>query len=85
LSLIADTNLPIFIFYFLSFREAEWLFSSREGRLQLAESADAGRMVVVHLNREHTYRNLKIIEDELSGYVMELAPLDLQVEFDSNW
>jgi hypothetical protein len=31
----------------------------------------------VHLNREHSYADLDHIKDELSGYVMELAPHEL--------
>ena len=65
-----------FNLYFF-FREAEWLFSTREGRSQLANSTQVGRLLVVHLNREHHYNNQDQIQSELSGYVMELAPYDL--------
>lgn len=43
----------------------------------MADSANCARMVVVHLRREHQYESLKAIQDELSGFVMELAPDDL--------
>ena len=59
------------------FREVEWLFASKDGRSQLGESTQVGRLVVVHLNREHNYTNLDHIQSELSGYVMELAPHEL--------
>ena len=59
-------------------REAEWLFSTKEGRNHLAASADCKRMVVVHLHREHTYKSLDSIKEELSGYALELAPPDLE-------
>ena len=59
-------------------REAEWLFSTKEGRSHLAASANCTRMVVVHLHREHTYKSLDSIKEELSGYAMELAPPDLE-------
>ena len=32
---------------------------------------------MVHLSREHHYTNQEQIQNELSGYVMELAPYDL--------
>ena len=62
-------------------REAEWLFSTREGRSHLATSANCKRMVVVHLHREHTYKSLDTIKEELSGYALELAPADLKANF----
>lgn len=64
-------------FFYYYFREAEWLFSSREGRYQLADSTKVKRLLVVILNREHNYSGQDQIKDELSGYVMELAPHDL--------
>jgi len=59
------------------YREVEWLFNTREGRLQLAESANCQRLVVVHLQRDQTYVSMEQIKEELSGYTMELAPSDL--------
>ena len=59
-------------------REAEWLFSTKEGRNHLAASADCKRMVVVHLHRDHTYKSLDSIKEEMSGYALELAPPDLE-------
>ena len=58
--------------------EAEWLFSTKEGRGHLAGSANCKRMVVVHLHREHVYTSLDNIKEELSGYALELAPNDLE-------
>ena len=58
-------------------RECEWLFSTRDGRRQLAESADCFRLIVVHLNRAHSFSNLRQVQDELSAFVMELAPPEL--------
>ena len=63
--------------WFLRFRECEWLFNTRDGRRQLAESADCFRMIVVHLNRAHSFTNLKSVQDDLSAFVMELAPPEL--------
>ena len=53
------------------------MFSSKDGRTQLGNSTQVGRLLVVHLNREHSYNNLDHIKEELSGYVMELAPHEL--------
>ena len=53
------------------------MFSSKDGRAQLGNSTQVGRLLVVHLNREHSYGDLDHIKDELSGYVMELAPHEL--------
>ena len=50
------------------------MFSTDEGRKQLAVSAGFERLVVVTLHREHLYENLDAIKAELSGKVMELAP-----------
>ena len=33
---------------------------------------------MVHLHREHVYKSLDAIKEELSGYAMELAPPDLE-------
>lgn len=55
-------------------RETEWLFSTKEGRQQLAPSAGFSRLLVVLLNREHDYQDLERVKAELSGKVLELAP-----------
>ena len=34
-------------------------------------------MIVVHLNRAHSFTNLKSVQDDLSAFVMELAPPEL--------
>ncbi|GFR89168.1 methyltransferase-like protein 13 [Elysia marginata] len=57
-------------------RETEWLFSTDKGRLHLQESAGFQRLVVVALNRGHSFENMEAIKAELSGKVMELAPPD---------
>lgn len=58
-------------------RETEWLFGTEEGRKQLAGSAGFGRLVTVALHREQHYEGMAGIQAELSGKVMELAPLGL--------
>ncbi|XP_069121308.1 eEF1A lysine and N-terminal methyltransferase-like [Argopecten irradians] len=55
-------------------REIEWMFSTDEGRQKLSQSAGFCRLVVVTLNRAHTYETLDAIKSELSPHVLELAP-----------
>lgn len=55
-------------------RETEWMFSTDEGRQQLSQSAGFSRLVVVTLNRTHSYDSLDSIKSELSPHVLELAP-----------
>ena len=50
------------------------MFSSDAGRQQLSESAGFERLVVVTLDRNHSYTELDTIKAELSTKVMELAP-----------
>uniref|UniRef100_A0A2R5LH54 Putative spermine/spermidine synthase n=1 Tax=Ornithodoros turicata TaxID=34597 RepID=A0A2R5LH54_9ACAR len=71
---VASAPLKFAIFVVPQGRETEWLFSSPEGRLQLAESCSAERLVVVHLSRNHVYNSLEEVKGELSQKVMELAP-----------
>ena len=47
------------------------------GAKQLAESADCFRLIVVHLHRAHSFGHLRQVQDELSAFVMELAPPEL--------
>lgn len=54
-------------------REHEWLFCVKEGQRQLAESAGFQRLIIVALNRGHTYESIDKIKEELSSKVMELA------------
>lgn len=66
-------------------RETDWIFSTEAGRTQLSASAGYERLVVVCLNRDHTYSGLDMIKSELSSKVMELAPqgykMGVQVPF----
>lgn len=55
-------------------RETEWMFATDTGRRQLSESANFERLVVVSLDRNHTYTDLEAVQAELSTKVMELAP-----------
>ena len=48
------------------FREVEWLFNTKEGRLQLAESANCQSLVVVHLQRDQV---MKMVDSWLDKFV----------------
>lgn len=72
-----NSNLKFAAFIVPQGREVEWMFSTRDGRRQLADSASCQRLVVVHLQRDHSFSTLQDIQDQLSGYVMELAPSNL--------
>ena len=54
-------------------REHEWMFSVKEGQNQLTNSAGFQRLVIVALNRGHSYESINKIKEELSGKVMEFA------------
>ncbi|KAL0038662.1 hypothetical protein WJX79_002183 [Trebouxia sp. C0005] len=56
-------------------REHEWLFSSPEGQGQVAQGCSAKRVVLVSLNRGHTFGSMKAVQGELSPLVMDLAPI----------
>eukprot|EP00095_Tigriopus_kingsejongensis_P006509 maker-scaffold172_size289735-snap-gene-0.15 protein:Tk06509 transcript:maker-scaffold172_size289735-snap-gene-0.15-mRNA-1 annotation:"methyltransferase-like protein 13 isoform x1" len=71
------SSLKFAVFIVPQGREPEWLFSTSAGRIQLAESANCQKLVVVHLQRAHTFPSLQAVQDELSGIVMDLAPPDL--------
>lgn len=54
--------------------EAAWLYSSSEGRKQLAVSANFRRLVVVTMHRNQEYTDMQAVQAELSPMVMDLAP-----------
>ena len=58
-------------------REVEWIFSTVEGRRQLAESASCQRLIVVHLGRDATFTSIEQIQSELSPHILEFCPPDL--------
>jgi len=58
-------------------RETDWLYSSSEGRRELAASAKFQRLIVVHLGRDHQFPSLEHIQQELSSVVSSLQPKDL--------
>uniref|UniRef100_UPI0037E8E8F7 eEF1A lysine and N-terminal methyltransferase n=1 Tax=Semicossyphus pulcher TaxID=241346 RepID=UPI0037E8E8F7 len=54
--------------------ETAWLYSSSEGRRQLAASANFRRLVVVAMHRNQEYTDMQAVQSELSLMVMDLAP-----------
>ncbi|KAL7638286.1 UNVERIFIED_CONTAM: hypothetical protein RMT77_010850 [Armadillidium vulgare] len=76
-----SNKLPFAVFIVPHGRESEWLFSNIKGQRQLAESASANRLVVVHLMRGQIYGTMKDVQNELESKVLELAPLKLPNDF----
>uniref|UniRef100_A0A1A8AC67 eEF1A lysine and N-terminal methyltransferase n=1 Tax=Nothobranchius furzeri TaxID=105023 RepID=A0A1A8AC67_NOTFU len=54
--------------------ETAWLYSSVEGRKQLAASANFRRLVIVLMHRNQEYTDMQAVQSELSPVVMDLAP-----------
>lgn len=54
--------------------ETAWLYSSSDGRKQLAATANFRRLVVVTMHRNQEYTDMEAIQSELSPMVMDLAP-----------
>lgn len=54
--------------------ETAWLYSSTEGRKQLAASANFRRLVIVSMHRNQEYSDMQAVQSELSPMVMDLAP-----------
>ncbi|KAM9386170.1 eEF1A lysine and N-terminal methyltransferase [Pholidichthys leucotaenia] len=54
--------------------ETAWLYSSNEGRRQLAASANFHRLVIVSMHRNQEYTDMQAVQSELSPVVMDLAP-----------
>ncbi|GAA6229378.1 methyltransferase-like protein 13 [Lates japonicus] len=54
--------------------ETAWLYSSSEGRRQLAASANFRRLVIVAMHRNQEYTDMQAVQAELSPMVMDLAP-----------
>ncbi|XP_048777270.2 eEF1A lysine and N-terminal methyltransferase-like isoform X2 [Ostrea edulis] len=72
---VIETGLRKFaIFIVPQGRETDWLFGSEEGRSHLAKNAGFERLVVVCLNRHHSYADMDSVKGELSSKVIELAP-----------
>jgi len=62
-------------------KELEWHFGTKLGRQELVSQAKYQRLVIVYLNRAHTYENLDTILAELSPKIIELAPKGLDTSY----
>jgi len=58
-------------------RESDWMYSSSEGRRELAANAKFQRLIVVHLGRNHEFPSLEFVQNELGSVVTSLQPNDL--------
>ncbi|XP_073333206.1 eEF1A lysine and N-terminal methyltransferase isoform X2 [Pagrus major] len=65
---------PFAIFIVPQGSETAWLYSSSEGRRQLAASANFRRLVIVTMHRNQQYTDMQAVQSELSPMVMDLAP-----------
>ncbi|XP_017284244.1 eEF1A lysine and N-terminal methyltransferase [Kryptolebias marmoratus] len=54
--------------------ETAWLYSSSEGRKQVAASANFRRLVIASMHRNQEYTDMQAVQSELSPVVMDLAP-----------
>lgn len=70
----ADFFPPLLILSVPQGSETAWLYSSSEGRRQLAASANFRRLVIVAMHRNQEYTDLQDVQSELSPMMMELAP-----------
>jgi metal-sulfur cluster biosynthetic enzyme len=60
-------------------REHEWLFSYREGQLQIAQDANVGRLILIFLNRGHEFVSQEEIQKEISPLILKLLPGNLSL------
>ncbi|KAL7034409.1 hypothetical protein ACKWTF_007952 [Chironomus riparius] len=58
-------------------RETEWLFSTKQGRRKLLESAQHLRLAIVILHRNQTYTSLDDVKIEINETVKSFAPKDV--------
>lgn len=56
------------------YRETEWLFATPEGRASLQSSVGFDRLAVITMHRDHTYPSLEQLQEELSEYILQIAP-----------
>ncbi|PRD21754.1 UNVERIFIED_CONTAM: mettl13 [Trichonephila clavipes] len=68
------SSLKFAIFVVFQGRETEWLFSTPQGRQQLATNVNCERLIVVHILRDNVYGSLEEVKNDLSAKVLELAP-----------
>ncbi|CAK9290669.1 unnamed protein product [Gordionus sp. m RMFG-2023] len=76
-NVIDDDNHKFAAFIVPLGREGEWLFNTVKGRLALAKSSGFKRLIVIHLNRNHDYKEFEAIKSELSPAINDYRPDDL--------
>lgn len=59
------------------FREAEWLFSTNEGRIQLTKMTKNNRLVIITMHRDQKYGTLDDVKQELNDVVKNFAPTNI--------
>lgn len=59
-------------------RETEWLFSTKQGRRKLLESAKHLRLSIVILHRNQTYTSLDDVKAEINEAIKSFAPKDIR-------
>ncbi|CAG9825256.1 unnamed protein product [Phaedon cochleariae] len=58
-------------------REAEWLFSTKDGRKKLVEITKFNRLAIIILHRGHRYESFEAVQKELTDTICNLAPSTL--------
>ncbi|KAI4464892.1 sam-dependent methyltransferase superfamily protein [Holotrichia oblita] len=70
-------NSPYAAFIVPQGREAEWLFSTNEGRLQLTKMTKNNRLVIITMHRDQKYGTLDDVKQELNDVVKNFAPTNI--------
>jgi len=70
----ASSNLSCGVLILSQGREHDWLFSHREGQQSLCRQHSFHRLLLVALNRGHTFTSLQQVQDEIRGSVASLLP-----------
>jgi spermidine synthase len=60
-------------------REHEWMFSNEDGLLQLVNDSGYARLIVVTMNRGHTFDTLTAVQGELSPFMTSLCPKNVEI------
>ena len=59
-------------------RDHEWMFSSEKGQQGLVASSGYSRLVLVTMNRGHTFDSLDAVQKELSSSMASLCPKNVE-------
>lgn len=59
-------------------RETEWLFSTKQGRKKLLESAQYSRLALIIMHRDQAYASLEDIKTEINETVKSFAPKEIK-------